>query len=62
MPLRSRTAYRETSTQRLRRLWSQIAETERSLDQADTSRRPILEVALHAMQQEATRVSRDINR
>ncbi len=60
MPRSGRAAERETPTQRLNRLWSMIAETERNLDHADSYRRPILEVGLRAIQQEASRVSREL--
>ena len=62
MPHSGRTAIRETPVERLKRLWSVMAETERNLDRADPSRRPILEVGLQAIQQEASRVSRDLQR
>ena len=62
MPRSGRTAIRETPVERLKRLWSVMAETERNLDRADSSRRPILEVGLQAIQQEASRVSRDLQR
>ena len=60
MPRTVRLVRKPSPTQQMNKLWSFIAQTERDLAQADSSGRPILEVALRAMNEEVSRLSTEI--